>query len=221
MNIKSASFILKILKHGVLSILLLYFIYLMIRITCLYIPMHTDKHFLSIKQTEVQSVAGYLYFFYIHVYTAIWSLLAGAFQFSKTLLNNFKNVHRVLGYIYIISILFCAAPAGLFMGWYANGGWMPQVFFMSLACVWWWTTFQAWRKIVQGDIKAHQSFMIRSYALTLSAITLRLWKLIIVYFFQPAPMDAYVVVSVLSWLPNLIIAEIIIKKFFIKPKNIN
>jgi len=147
--------------------------------------------------------------------------MTGAFQFSKALIKKYKIVHRALGYIYIVSILLCAAPSGLFMGWYANGGWVPQIFFISLALVWWWTTFQAWRKIFQGDIKAHQAFMIRSYALTLSAITLRLWKVVIVYLFQPAPMDAYMIVSVLSWLPNLIIAEIIIKKFFIKPKNIN
>ena len=33
--------------------------------------------------------------------------------------------------------------------------------------------------------------MMRSFALTFSAITLRLWKVIIVYLFHPAPMDVY------------------------------
>jgi hypothetical protein len=58
--------------------------------------------------------------------------------------------------------------------------------------------------------------MIRSFALTLSAITLRLWKYIIVMGFQPKPMDAYQIVAWLGWVLNLVIAEIIIYKYYRK-----
>lgn len=55
--------------------------------------------------------------------------------------------------------------------------------------------------------------MIRSFALTLSAITLRLWKVVLVKLFHPAPMDVYMIIAGLGWIPNLIIAEyFIIKK---------
>ena len=60
--------------------------------------------------------------------------------------------------------------------------------------------------------------MIRSFALTLSAITLRLWKYLIVLAFQPRPMDVYHIVAWLGWVVNLIIAEIIIFKY-IKYRN--
>jgi hypothetical protein len=58
--------------------------------------------------------------------------------------------------------------------------------------------------------------MYRSYALAVSAITLRLWKVVLVYFFQPNPMDVYEVIAWLGWVPNLILIEILIKTKIIK-----
>ncbi len=49
--------------------------------------------------------------------------------------------------------------------------------------------------------------MIRSYALALSAITLRLWKLVLVQLLAPPPMEVYVLVSGLGWIPNWLLAE--------------
>jgi hypothetical protein len=55
--------------------------------------------------------------------------------------------------------------------------------------------------------------MIRSYALTLSALTLRAWKYAITNSIgEVHPMDVYRIVAWLGWGLNLIIAEIIIRK---------
>jgi len=56
--------------------------------------------------------------------------------------------------------------------------------------------------------------MYRSFALTLSAITLRLWKVILVYLFQPAPMDVYQIIAWLGWIPNIILIELYLFKKF-------
>lgn len=61
--------------------------------------------------------------------------------------------------------------------------------------------------------------MYRSYALTLSAITLRFWKWLFVWLFQPRPMDVYHVVSWLGWVGNLLIAEILIYYALKKKRN--
>ena len=61
--------------------------------------------------------------------------------------------------------------------------------------------------------------MIRSYALTLSAITLRVWKLGLALTLEPRPMDLYRVVAWLGFIPNLIVAEIIIRSFVIQTPN--
>ncbi len=52
--------------------------------------------------------------------------------------------------------------------------------------------------------------MIRSYALTLSAVTLRSWKVILVPITEASPMELYRIVAWVSWTLNLFIAEIVI-----------
>jgi hypothetical protein len=53
--------------------------------------------------------------------------------------------------------------------------------------------------------------MLRSYALTLSAVTLRLYAYLFDVFNLPfGPTETYIIVSYLSWIPNLIFAEICI-----------
>jgi hypothetical protein len=98
------------------------------------------------------------------------------------------------------------------MGIYANGGLSSQIAFCFLAILWSYTTLQALLKIRKSDFNAHRNFMIRSFALTLSAVTLRLWKAIFVYLFHPHPMDVYRLVAWLGWVLNIIIAELIILK---------
>jgi hypothetical protein len=58
--------------------------------------------------------------------------------------------------------------------------------------------------------------MLRSFALTLSAITLRIWKVVLVALFQPKPMDVYRWVAWLGWVVNLILIEFIIYKYYQK-----
>jgi len=70
--------------------------------------------------------------------------------------------------------------------------------------------------IRRKKVKDHQAWMIRSFALAMSAITLRGWKYLIVYFFHPRPMDVYMIVAWLGWVLNLLIAEIIIYKYIRK-----
>jgi hypothetical protein len=54
--------------------------------------------------------------------------------------------------------------------------------------------------------------MMRSFALALSAITLRSWKVILVVCFDTAPMDTYKIIAWLGWIPNLLIAEYLINR---------
>lgn len=96
------------------------------------------------------------------------------------------------------------------MGIYANGGVFSQIAFCMLAVLWIYFTVMAIIKVIRKDYTAHRKFLIRSFALTLSAITLRAWKYLIIFYFDPGPMDAYKIVAWLGWIPNLLIAELII-----------
>lgn len=188
----------------------------MLRMTLEYIPAQSDVSFLMIKQTEVNTHTEYLYFFYAHVYTSIFVLFSGFIAVFVKPKAAFRNLHRFFGKIYVILLLLLAAPSGIYMGFYANGGILAKISFVILGILWWFTTYKAYLEIRKKNVLNHKKWMYRSYALAVSAITLRLWKVVLVYFFQPNPMDVYEVIAWLGWVPNLILTEILIKTKMIK-----
>jgi hypothetical protein len=179
----------------------------MIRITCQYIPFKNDAAFLQIKQTEVSEIPLYIVFFYIHVYSAIFVLLAGFTQFSSGLLKRKPVIHRDIGKFYVFIVLFFSAPSGLFIGVFANGGLYSKISFVMLSILWFYFTLQGFLCIKNKNITLHKAYMLRSFALTFSAITLRFWKVILVYLFHPSPMDVYQIIAWIGWIPNLLIIE--------------
>lgn len=184
-----------------------YFFILMLKLTWQYISLKKDAAFLQIKQTEVSEIPFYITFFYIHVYSAIFVLLSGFFQFNDTLLKKHPLLHRNLGKLYVFVILFLSAPSGLFIGLFANGGFFSKISFVTLSILWFYFTYKGFISIKNKNIPLHKAFMLRSFALTFSAITLRFWKVILVYLFHPAPMDLYQIIAWLGWIPNLLIVE--------------
>ncbi|RZJ78970.1 MAG: DUF2306 domain-containing protein [Flavobacterium sp.] len=183
----------------------------MLQITLKYIPLNADVAFLQIKQTEVTSIKSYLPIFYIHVYSAIFVLLAGFTQFNNWILRKYKTLHKRLGYLYVGFVLLLAAPSGIYIGYFANGGLIAKTSFILLGILWFWFTLKALQLIKAGNITAHKQMMWRSYALAFSAVTLRLWKVILVYLFHPPPMDVYQIIAWLGWIPNLLLIEWLIK----------
>ncbi|MBF4493543.1 DUF2306 domain-containing protein [Flavobacterium sp. MR2016-29] len=179
----------------------------MIKLTWQYVPFGDDVAFLQIKQTEVERVPFYVDFFYVHVYSAIFVLLAGFFQLNSTLLEKFPAIHRNIGKFYVIVILFLSAPSGFFIGLFANGGFYSKISFVSLSILWFYFTLKGFTAIKNKNITSHKAFMLRSFALTFSAVTLRFWKIVLVHLFHPAPMDVYQIIAWLGWVPNLLIIE--------------
>jgi len=100
----------------------------------------------------------------------------------------------------------------LYIAQYASTGIVAQIGFTGLALSWLTTTSMAYISIRRKEIAAHQIWMIRSYALTFAAVTLRLYL-------GPsialgAPFDvAYPIISWACWVPNIIAAELI----FVRP----
>ena len=187
----------------------------MIEISLQYIPYHTDVAFLRIKQDYI-GMWYYRLAFFTHAYFAILVLPAGLTQFSTNIRKQYSAIHRWSGWIYAIAILLLVAPSGLVLGIYANGGWSSQIGFCLLAILWFYFTWMAIISVRKKDFEAHRRFMLRSFALTLSAITLRIWKVVLVALFQPKPMDLYRWVAWLGWVVNLIIIELIIFKYYQK-----
>ena len=190
-------------------------IWLMIRLSLPYTAMHSNIDFLLTKQ-NVYHINYWRYSFYAHVFTSVLVLPAGLTQFNKFWLQKLSQWHKMLGFVYIITVLFVAAPTGFVMGWYANGGWPARMSFILLSVVWFTTTLLALLMVKKRKFENHGAWMLRSYALTLSAIMLRTYALLFdVLHIDIHPRHAYITIAWLSWVPNLIVAELLINRGFV------
>ena len=79
-----------------------------------------------------------------------------------------------------------------------------------LAILWLFTTLMGLRLAMARRFDAHRAWMIRSWALTFAAVTLRLY-LPMIPLFDVAFLDGYRAISFLCWIPNLIAAELYLR----------
>ena len=193
-----------------------FFSYQMYCIIIPYSSMEWDVDFLITKQYIIH-LDYYRFAFYSHITTSLIVLICGAFLFSNFILKNYSFFHRVVGKVYVFLLLLVAAPSGMVMAYYANGGWMAQLSFLILTPLWWWFTWKGFQTALQKDFKSHRIWMMRSYALTLSAISLRVYQLILGSYFFLDPLTQYIFVSWVGWIGNLIFVEFLIfrKKNFL------
>jgi uncharacterized membrane protein len=194
-----------------LLLVLAFFSALMLAITLKYIPIRTDAAFLQIKQEYIDIIPWRIAFF-VHVFTSMFVLVAGFTQFSNYLLTHYKKWHRIIGKIYVIDILFITGPASFIMALLANGGMPSRTAFTVLAILWMATTAKAWRSAMNKRFIEHREWMMRSYALTLSAVTLRAWKWLLIALFHLRPLDTYMIVAWLGFVPNLLFTEWLIRR---------
>lgn len=141
----------------------------------------------------------------VHAASAATALLIGPLQFMGKLRHERPEIHRGFGVIYVIACLAGGLSAfplaiGTVAGHVASAG------FIALGTAWITATAMAVRHIANGKIAAHRGWMVRSFALALSALTLRLYLFVsgmlgIDYFL------AYPVIAWACWLPNLVGAE--------------
>ena len=184
--------------------------FLMLRTVIGYTSFRDDVQFLAQKQAYVGNPV-WKCAFYIHVFSAVVGLLAGFTQFSKQFLRDHRQWHRWFGRIYVTVILVVNVPAGLVMGIYANGGMLGKTAFLVLDCLWFLSTYRGYVNARQKNFPAHKNWMIRSYALTLSAISLRTWKIILSHSFHIDMAQLYIIDAWLGFVPNLLVAEAIIR----------
>jgi len=166
----------------------------------------SNEGLLSKKPPELFQNYVWHFLFYTHIALGGIALLTGWSQFSQKLRQKRLNLHRNLGKIYVISVLL-SGIAGLYIAFHATGGIVAILGFASLAVLWLFTTFNAYTSIRKKEITLHQQWMIRSYALTFAAVTLRIWLPLFTGVFGMSFISAYVIIAWLAWIPNLLFAE--------------
>jgi len=144
--------------------------------------------------------------FMLHTSFGGLALLLAPWQFVGWLRRAHPKVHRWVGRTYIGCALISGVAAypvafGTIAGPIASAG------FALMATAWLGTTLVAWRAVRQRRYAAHRRWMIRSFALALSAVTLRIALLVPVQL-QLDFMPVYRVTSWASWILNLLLAEL-------------
>ena len=144
-----------------------------------------------------------------HAGGGILALSLGPWGFWAAFRNKYPLLHRWTGRIYLLSVLI-GGIAGLYMAVTALGGLPARIGFSMLGALWLMTGAMAYLRIRQGDVQLHQAWMIRNYALTFSAVMLRVWLPLFFSLGYEFP-EAYTTVAWLCWVPNLLVAELIIR----------
>ena len=146
---------------------------------------------------------------YVHIAGAATALLLGPMQFFPVVRRRWPAAHRWIGRTYVIGCLVGGA-GGLVVAFGSTAGPIATAGFGSLAAVWIIANIQGWQLAVARDFPRHRAWMIRSFAMTFGAVTLRLY-LPLFPLMGIAFIDGYRAVSFLSWIPNLIVAELYLR----------
>ena len=132
-------------------------------------------------------------------------MTAGALQFNAKLRGRYLRWHRWLGRIYVSGVLI-GGIAGFYLAFHTNGGLVARFGFALLALCWMGATWVAYLQIRRGNVDVHRAWMVRSYALTLAAVTLRI-EIPLFLLSGISFEEAYPVIAWLCWVPNLLVAE--------------
>jgi uncharacterized membrane protein len=170
------------------------------------------KYFTSLAEPPEPVVANAFAnpFLAIHVIGGVIALLVGPLQFVRRIRERRPAVHRASGRIFVVACLV-AAPSGFVLAVGTVAGPFAAVGFAIPALLWPLFTFLGVRAVLERRIDDHREWMLRSYAVTANAITLRL--------LLPASgllgfsfLDAYPVIAWLGWIMNLAGVEYYIRR---------
>jgi hypothetical protein len=142
----------------------------------------------------------------VHAGASGVALLIGPLQFLEPIRRRARLVHRWIGRTYIGACMIGGVSGGLLAPFTAAGP-IAASGFLTLALLWLWVNAFGWRAAaVKRNYDEHKNWMVRSFALTFAAVTLRL------YLIPPAIagvdfVASYQWIAWLCWVPNIAIAE--------------
>lgn len=151
----------------------------------------------------------YKYGFYAHIISTPVVITIGTLQTFFRFEKKYPKLHRNAGKIYVATVLFLAAPGGFIMAFSAIGGQLSELCFLLLAMLWIYFTYKAYQAARNKNFDEHKRHMQRSFILMVSAINLRILMFIFIRFLHYEGPEMYTLAAWLSWLPGLLIYELI------------
>jgi uncharacterized membrane protein len=150
-----------------------------------------------------QAFEGHAVGIYIHIFTSAVALALGPWQFSAGLRQRHPRWHRWSGRTYLIAGVLPGGISGLYVAQFAFGAWVSETGFSLLAISWLASAGLAYKAIRRGDLASHQRWMLRNFALTFAAVTLRIYLGSFAAFGVPFEVF-YPWLAWICWVPNLI-----------------
>jgi hypothetical protein len=147
--------------------------------------------------------------FYLHIFAGMFCIGAALLQFSSYILKKRKRIHIWSGRVYVMVVLVIGAPTGLYMSFFAKGSMAERGLFMFMAISWFFFTLKGFTTILKKHVLAHKIWMIRSYAMALTAVTFRVYYIILYLYDVPLTLN-YEVSLWMSVVGNLMVAEYLI-----------
>ena len=183
---------------------------LLIYNTIPYFSFEKDFRFIEERSFLFES-SFYTLCFYIHIAAGALCIGTALIQFSRYILKKSKKIHRISGKIYVFVVLFLGAPTGLFMAFFAKGSIWERALFLFMALWWFVTTLNGFTTVHKKNIIAHKIWMMRSYAMAMTAVTFRVYHLVF-YLIGWGHLENYEISLWISVMGNMLFAEWIIWK---------
>jgi uncharacterized membrane protein len=140
-----------------------------------------------------------------HAFGGAIAALIGPFQLITRVRTSWPTVHRWLGRTYLLAVL-AGGLAGLYFAPVSSAGTVGRVGFATLAVFWLFSGTRAFLAIRRGNVQEHRRWMLRNYALTFGAATLRI-ELPLLMIGGVGFLVAYTLVAWISWVPNWLAVE--------------
>lgn len=185
-----------------------FFSLLLIRNTIPYFSFSRDFSFIQ-ERAVLFLKPVYSFSFYLHIFAGMFCIGTALLQFSSLILKKRRAIHVWSGRIYVMVVLLLGAPTGLYMSFFAKGGFAERGLFMFMAISWFFFTIKGFSSILKKQVLAHKIWMMRSYAMALTAVTFRVYYIILYLYDIPLKMN-YEVSLWISVTGNLMIAEYLI-----------
>lgn len=145
-----------------------------------------------------------------HIAGGMLALALAPFQLLPWLRRRRIAVHRWLGRAAMLGMLV-GGLGGLAMAAVSYGGIASHLGFATMAVAWLATAALGYRTIRAHQVAVHRRWMVRNVAITLAAVTLRLWLPVLLGMHLPFD-TAYPIVAWLCWVPNLFVAEVLVRR---------
>ena len=152
-----------------------YIVFAFVGLMLAYVLQHNESFLIHSNDPAWQHYQPFKWWLLPHGIAGACALLLGPMQFSDRLRRRYAKLHRVVGRLYVGGVAV-AGPLGLYIQYFQERSGAPRSFSVAAAVdaiLWMATTGIAFAFILAGKVPAHRQWMVRSFAVALVFLEVR------------------------------------------------